>query len=483
VAQQSRNCKIAQKESLGVLRLQFVRLEKNLSMEIIMKQIIPILFLSLIVSASVFADGKPNVVLIISDDHAWFDHSFIRHDAPSTPNIDRLAQEGITFTRGYVPTALCRASLMSFVTGLYANQHWTAGNDPNQIPDQEQYNQHREALISHIDSLPTLPKMLKEAGYTSLQTGKWWEGNFSRGGFDEGMTRGFPQPGGRHGDDGLSIGRTTMQPIDDFIDRNKERPFFIWYAPMMPHDPHTPPQEILDKYLAKGYPAARANYEAMVEWFDQTVGQLVDKLKQSGVYDNTVIIYSADNGWIPPSPEASPPGWKKSFAIRSKLSPYEGGVRTPIIFHYPKEFKPRRDDATLVSTLDLVPTILSLTGAGRPEMPKELALPGLDLTDFLKTGTPLNRNILFGEAFGHDVPDVNDAVKGRLHRWCIEGEWKLLLSDSGDPGTNPEVKYDTDQPQLFDLSHDPAETKNLAQEHPDLVKRLKDKIDQWSPAP
>jgi uncharacterized sulfatase len=116
-------------------------------------------------------------------------------------------------------------------------------------------------------------------------------------------------------------------------------------------------------------------------------------------------------------------------------------------------------------------------------MPKELALPGLDLTDFLKTGTPLDRNTLFGEGFGHDMPDVNDAVKGRLYRWCIEKQWKLLLSDPGDPGTNPDVKYDTDQPQLFDLFLDPAETKNLAPEHPEIVERLKAKIDQWSPAP
>jgi uncharacterized sulfatase len=448
-----------------------------------MKKIISIFLLSLFISVSVYADGKPNVVLIISDDQAWFDYSFIRPDAPSTPNIDRLAQEGITFTRGYVPTALCRASLMTFITGLYPHQHRTGGNDPNQILDREQYNRHWETLISHIDSLPTLPQMLKEVGYTSFQTGKWWEGNFSRGGFDEGMTRGFPQPGGRHGDDGLDIGRKTMQPIDDFIDRNKDRPFFIWYAPMLPHDPHTPPQELLDKYIAKGYPPAKANYEAMVEWFDQTVGHLVDKLKQSGVYDNTVIIYAADNGWIPPSPETTPAGWKKPFAIRSKLSPYEGGVRTPIIFHFPKEFKPCLDATTLVSTIDIVPTILSLTGAKRPEMPKELTLPGLDLTEFFQTGTPLNRDTIFGEGFGHAIPDVNDAVKGRIYRWCIERQWKLLLSDPGDPGTDSEDKYDTDQPQLFDLSLDPAETKNLALEHPDIVKRLKNKIDQWSPAP
>jgi uncharacterized sulfatase len=370
---------------------------------------------------------------------------------------------------------------MTFTTGLYAHQHRTGGNDPNQIPDQDEYARRREQLITHIDPLPTLPKMLKEVGYTSLQTGKWWEGNFSRGGFDEGMTRGFPQPDGRHGDDGLDIGRKTMQPVFDFIEKNKEHPFFIWYAPMMPHDPHTPPKELLDKYLAKGHAPETANYEGMVEWFDQTVGQLIDKLKQCGVYDNTVIIYAADNGWMPRTSETTPAEWQKPFNPRSKSSPYEGGVRTPIIISWAKEFKPRRDDTTLVSSVDLVPTILAITGAKRPDMPKELALQGHDLTGFIKTGVLLNRDTIFGEGFGHDIPDPDDAVKGRLSRWCIEGKWKLLLSDPGDPGTRPDAKYDTELPQLFDLSVDPAETKNLAEKHPETVKRLTEKIDRWSP--
>ena len=457
-----------------------------------MRLILPLFVLFLFIAVDVVGavdgvDGvgaeKPNIVLIISDDHHWSDYTFIRPDAPSTPHLDRLASEGVTFTRGYVPTALCRASLMTFITGLYAHQHKNGGNDPNQTPDAEEYARKRAQLISHIDPLPTLPKMLREVGYTSLQTGKWWEGNFARGGFDEGMTRGFPQPGGRHGDDGLAIGRSTMQPIFDFIDTNKDRPFFIWYAPLLPHDPHDPPQELIDKYLAKGHPLAQARYEGMVEMFDHTIGQLIDKLKQSGVYDNTVILYVTDNGWMPPNTATAPPGWRKPFAIRSKSSPYEGGVRTPIIVSWAKEFQPRRDDTTLISGIDIVPTILGIAGAKRPEMPKELALPGLDLTDFLKTGTALNRETIFGENFGHDIPDINDPIQGRLHRWCIEGKWKLLLSDPGNPGTNPDPKYDTDQPQLFDLSMDPAEETNLATEYPDIVERLTEKLDRWSPCP
>ena len=131
--------------------------------------------------------------------------------------------------------------------------------------------------------------------YLSLQTGKWWQGNFKRGGFTHGMTKGL-----RHGDEGLEIGRKTMQPIFDFIStaKSEQKPFMVWYAPMMPHDPHTPPERLLAKYRDKTPSLHVAKYWAMVEWFDETCGQLLDHLDQQGVADNTIVIYVTDNGWI-----------------------------------------------------------------------------------------------------------------------------------------------------------------------------------------
>ena len=132
-----------------------------------------------------------------------------------SPQLDRLAEASALFRRGYTPTPLCRPSLMSILTGRYAHDHGVVGNDPR--PDKslsdEAYAALREQLISRVDRVPTLPRMLSDAGYACLQTGKWWEGNWKRGGFTEGMTRGFPEPGGRHGDDGLKIGRQGVQPI------------------------------------------------------------------------------------------------------------------------------------------------------------------------------------------------------------------------------------------------------------------------------
>ena len=159
-------------------------------------------------------DGRPpNIVLILSDDQAWTDYSFMGHEAIQTPHLDRLARESSLFRRGYVPTALCRPSLMTLLTGQYASVHGVTGNDPSPKyadPASETYAKQRGDLIANLDRFESLPKALGTAGYLSHQSGKLWEGSFRNAGFTHGMTRGFPQRGGRHGDDGLKIGRKGM---------------------------------------------------------------------------------------------------------------------------------------------------------------------------------------------------------------------------------------------------------------------------------
>src|SRR5687768_4612755 len=256
--------------------------------------------------------SKPNIVFIISDDHAWTDYGFMGHPQVETPNLDRLAQRSALFPRGYVPTALCRPALATFATGLYAHQHKISGNDPALLPEMagrgakqkqepSEYSNLREKLISRMDRQPTIAKRLGEQGYLSHQSGKWWEGSYQRGGFTHGMTRGFPKPGGRHGDDGLKIGREGMAPVFDFIDLAvaEKKPFFIWYAPFLPHTPHTPPDRLLQKYKRKGIKSEFvASYYAMVEWFDETCGQLLERLEAKGLTQNALIVYIGDNGWI-----------------------------------------------------------------------------------------------------------------------------------------------------------------------------------------
>ena len=420
----------------------------------------------------VAAQSPPNVVLIISDDQSWTDYGFMGHEVIATPNLDRLAKQSVVFHRGYVPTSLCRPSLMTLVTGHYARFHGVTGNDPSPKyakRDSDLYNQRRAQLIAKIERFDTLPELLGERGYVSHQSGKWWEGSFAHGGFTHGMTRGFPQPGGRHGDDGLKIGRNGMQPIKSFVASAvaANKPFFLWFAPFLPHTPHNPPQRILAKYQRDDRPITIAKYYAMCEWFDETCGELLSTLEDNGVRDNTLVVYVTDNGWIQ-NPK------RNGYAPRSKQTPYEGGVRTPIMFSWPGKIQAAKR-SELVSSIDLVPTILSLTGARVPE-----GLPGLDLTENLCQGKAIERDTIFGEGFAHDIKDVDNPEASLLYRWCIEKKWKLLLTYDGEvnryPSTHPRTER---RPQLFDLDADPHEKKNIAADHPAIVARLVDKIGDW----
>jgi arylsulfatase A-like enzyme len=414
--------------------------------------------------SSAVAQQKPNIVLLISDDHAWNDYGFMGHPHVETPRIDDLAAKGVVFRRGYVPTGLCRPSLMTLATGQYASSHGIIGNDPNPNTDAR-----RAEMISQLDKFDTLPKLLAEQGYLSHQSGKWWEGSYQYGGFTHGMTRGFPEPEGRHGDDGLVIGREGLTPVTDFIDMavGEEKPFFLWYAPFLPHRPHTPPRRLLNKYLDKGLEFRIARYYAMIEWFDETNGAIVDYIDDKGLTDNTLFVYVSDNGWIQSV-------GKDDFAPRSKLTAFEGGVRTPIFFTWGDKFK-TSDRPELVSSIDLFPTILAAAGARIPEN-----IPGLNLLPNLEVGSKIPRQAIFGESFAHDVLDFENPHKTLIYRWVIEDKWKLLLTYDGIISTFSDViTREEKRPQLYDLSADPHETKNRAAENPDIVAKMAGQINDW----
>lgn len=407
------------------------------------------------------AGEPPNVVLIVSDDHAWTDYGFIGHPHIKTPHLDRLAAESLTFTRGYVPASLCCPSLASIITGLQPHRHKVTSNDPPCPPGMARkdfyksaaFTAGREHMNRHLEAVPTLPVMLKSHGYLSLQTGKWWQGHFSRGGFTHGMTT-----GGRHGDVGLDIGRKTMQPITDFIATATEqkKPFLVWYAPLMPHDPHTPPQRLLDKYLPLAPSVHVARYWAMVEWFDESIGELIATLEKTGQRQNTIIAYVADNGWI------QDPA-KPRYAPRSKQSQYDGGLRTPLMINWPGHVAAKRHDDIVVSSLDLVPTLLGCVGVPVPG-----GLDGIDLRDAAAVAA---RPAIFGACYTHDSKDLDVPAKNLRWRWGISGGWKLILPDAtNEPGSTP---------QLFNLERDAMEQNDLASTHPEQVERLRGLIDGW----
>ena len=414
--------------------------------------------------------APPNVVLIISDDQAWGDYSFMHHPQIETPHLDRLARESLTFTRGYVPDSLCRPSLATIVTGLYPHQHGIVGNDPPppddlaDAPKQAQrrdprYLQRRLDYLHHIDDDPTLAEILHdEFGYLSHQSGKWWEGNYRRGGFTHGMTHGDRTRGGRHGDDGLVIGRKGLQPIFDFIEtaRSEERPFFVYYAPFMPHTPHTPPQRLLDKYKQRTPHEPVAKYWAMCEWFDETCGELLGHLDERGLAEDTIVLYVTDNGWINDTKASR-------YAPRSKRSQYDGGIRTPIMVRWPGQVTPKIDTKNLASSIDLVPTVLAACGLEPTD-----EMDGINLLDAKAVS---QRKAIYGEILEHDIRSMDDPAASLRFRWIIDGQWKLIV---------PHRDVEPDAPvELFRITQDYHEERNAAQDYPQVVEQLTAKLNAW----
>jgi len=411
-------------------------------------------FFALLMCCSLIANAAerpPNIVLIISDDHAWTDYGFMGHPHIKTPNLDRLAAESLTFKHGYVPSSLCCPSLASIITGRQPHQHRITSNDP---PKSIEFKEGRERMNLHLEEQPTLPVILKQNGYLSFQSGKWWQGDFTRGGFTHGMTT-----GGRHGDAGLDIGRKTMQPINDFMASAKQqkKPFMVWYAPMMPHTPHTPPQRLLDKYLPLAPSVHVARYWAMIEWFDETIGELLATLEKNGQRENTIITYVADNGWIqdPKKPNCAP---------RSKQSQYDGGLRSPIMVSWPKHIAPAISN-TVVSSVDLLPTLIAAAG-----MPLPAGLAGIDLRD---QAAVTKRTAVFGACYTHTAIDLDVPAKNLRWRWCIADGWKLIVPNA--------VNEPTAMVQLFHIVDDADERADLAASDPTRVATMRAMLDGWWP--
>jgi len=417
-----------------------------------------ILSVLLVLSAPALADAPPNIVLIIGDDQAWTDFGFMGHDHIQTPHHDALAEKAQVYSHGYVVSSICRPSLATLATGLYPHQHGITGNDPKgPRADRTELN---EPWLDQFKTLPRVAELLGERGYVSHQSGKWWEGPCMCGGFTEGMTHGDPERGGRHGDVGLEIGRKTMQPIYDFIDDAGEVPFFIWYAPFLPHQPHNPPERIYNKYRHGDYPKELAKYYAMCEWYDETVGELLGHLEKSGKADNTLVIVITDNGWVQPTPDNPPQPRPSQGAPRGKSTPYDLGIRTPILLHWPGHTDGEHH-AVPVSSIDIAPTILAAAGVKKPA-----DMPGINLLDERDVD---DRPYVYGAIFDHDMDSLRNPAATLKWRYIIEGDNKLILPTPLSGG----------EPELFNLAEDPFEHNNLYTEDEETAKRLTRVVNAW----
>lgn len=410
-------------------------------------------------------EKPPNIVFILSDDQAWTDYGFMGHEHIETPNIDKMANESHTFTHGYVPTSLCAPSLASIITGVYPRKHMVLGND-RVLPDDDKGDKpaweaswrakNYASVIENFKKLKTLPDLLKEKGYLSFQTGKWWLGNHKNGGFDDGMTHGDPERGGRHGDYGLEIGRNGMDTLNSYIDLalEKKKPFFMWYAPFLPHSPHNPPDSLLQKYLPKAPTKHVAKYWAMCEWFDITCGELMNYIEDKGQMENTLFVYVCDNGWVQNENNGR-------YNPISKQSPYDYGMRTPIMFKWKGKITPKLDERSLASSLDMVPTVLDLLGMERPKK--------LDGINVLNETELKKRKAIFGEIYNHDFYTVDESLKYRI---VYTDPYKLIVPNK--------VNRPNEEIQLFNIYKDPFEQTDLADKQPEIVEDLKNIIEESS---
>lgn len=406
---------------------------------------------------SISTEQPPNIVFILSDDQSWTDYGFMGDENIETPRLDQFASESLTYTKGYVPTPLCSPSLATIITGLYPKDHGILGNDKKRPQDngkkkKEWRAKNYESVIENFKTMSTLPDMLKEKGYLSFQTGKWWHGNHKVGGFDYGMTHGDPKRGGRHGDYGLKIGREGLDTINSYVDLalKEKKPFFLWYAPFLPHRPHNPPQRLFEKYKKKTDSEHLAKYWAMVEWFDETCGELFDLFEEKGLTENTLFVYVCDNGWRQ-NPD------KSGYMPDSKRAPYDMGIRTPIMYKWAGKIKPEMDNTTITSSIDMVPTVLDILGIEKPK-----SLPGVSVLDkkALKA-----REGIFGEVYAHDFDTIENSM---YYNMAIFPPYKIIVPDP--------VRKKDEVVKLFNIEKDPFEKTNIAASNPEIVKDLKEKI-------
>jgi uncharacterized sulfatase len=247
-----------------------------------------------------------------------------------------------------------------------------------------------------------------------------------------------------------------MEPVLNFVRGAKEtaRPFFLWYAPMMPHAPHNPPQRLLEKYRDKAPSLPIAKYWGMVEWFDETCGQVLDFLDQHKMAENTLVLYTADNG-VAYSNDGK--------EYRSKREPYEMGIRTPMMVRWPGHARAAKSQ-TAVSAIDLYTTALAAAGIERPH-----GAAGVNLMD---EKTVDGRGPVFGSAFLHTALTLDDPAANLQCRYVIDGRWKLIARF--DAKQNRTVRQ-----ELFDVVDDPQEQHDLATDQPQRVGQLLRELDQW----
>jgi len=408
----------------------------------------------------VFGEDRsvPNIVLIFTDDQGYQDIGVFGSPLIKTPNLDRMAAEGMKFTDFYVGAPVCSASRAALMTGCYCARVGVTGVF---FP-----NRSRRGL--NPDEI-TVAEVLKSKGYATACIGKWHLGDEkpflpTRQGFDSYF--GIPYSNdmsitreGRRGPPLMRNEEIVEHPADQatltkryteeavkFIKANKHKPFFLYLPHTMPHVPLFASEKFKDT-------SKRGLYGDVIEEIDWSVGQVLATLKETGVDENTLVIFTADNGpWLSKGKHGG-----CALPLRDgKFTTYEGGMREPCIMRWPGRIPAGAVCSQIAATIDILPTFAALAGA---KVPDDRVIDGRSIVPLME-GKP-----------GAKSPHKAYFYRGTAVRW---GNWKLLLKARSTVRSRPAGPC----PQLYDLATDISESKNLADEHPEIVERLRKLIEE-----
>lgn len=430
------------------------------------------------------AEEKPNVLFIFLDDFGWRDAGFMGSDFYETPNLDALAARGMVFTNAYAGAANCAPSRACLLSGQYSPRH-----EIYNVGTTRRGNK-KHGRLMHIPGTDTLRKDIRtwahcvhDAGYRTGTIGKWHLSNdplpygfdFNFAGTHSGSPpRGYYPPHGNIPElkdapkDEYLTNRLTDEAIK-FIGKEPDKPWFLYLTHFAVHTPIQGEPELVKKCNAKA-PGDLHDHPvmaAMIESVDTGVGRIVDALDKLGQTDNTIIVFSSDNGGYGPATSMKPlKGYKGTY--------YEGGIREPMFIVWPGVTRPGSTCDVPVINVDLFPTFCEMTGATLPDQPVD----GINLRPLLEqqSDEALDSRSLFWHfpAYLQSYQRINEQrdplFRSRPCSIIRNGKWKL------------HEYYEDGGLELYDLESDPGEAKNLAKSNPEKAKQLHERLVAWREA-
>lgn len=445
-----------------------------------------IAFVLLGMSGWVSASERPNVVLILADDLGWKGLGCYGSEFFETPNLDGLAAEGVRFSQAYAAATVCAPSRASLLSGQYTTRHkvtWVSQFQQKLLEQGkvENLNGFRYIQPVHPYNLPegtvTLGHAFQRAGYATAMFGKWHLGTRPQDlpdemGFDEyytfsGMKHFAPKTipdKKQHGND-VYLTDIMCEKALSFMERKVEekKPFFLYYPDFLVHAPMEARQADLDHFKDKapGVYQKSVMGAAMTKALDDTVGRILHKLDELGVAENTLVIFTSDNGGLAYKEDG---GWQASQSIHPlkghKSLEWEGGSRVPFIARWPGHIPAGTVCDELVSGTDIYPTLMSAIGSA---VPAEQVVDGIDIRALLvDPSVRLPQRDVFWYK-----PVYNHNVFGRASMWMRRGKWKMIYA------------FVDETVELYDIENDISETKNLAADYPELAEEMKAAAFQW----